>query len=235
MKDENQDLAKYQEQGRLEKITTVYDKILSYSGFSDQFYESLLRLNDSMGRVKSKSDLSRFKITLSPDAENPMPVFKAEFNTYDLIQLDVSPESETHYLKIGDGRGLLVCSELGDVQYFVKELLPNKSASLNWEPIAEIGKPPPEEKPIKEEFLSLTPTSLGKLAPEKYKLKVGDLKDPLFLLRPNNDSRLKEAICDIYGFSFEAEPKEIERAMDLLSQLFDKPYPLSNPRLRKPP
>ena len=146
------------------------------------------------------------------------------------VSRNLSPPQSKAELQIGNGSANLAYSALGDLQYFVRELLPGRGARLIWKPGTEIGQELPKEKPIVEDFYSLIPARLKELPLYTgYRLEAEGQEYHLLKLRNVEDSRLIENVFGIFQFSFSGKSPEVERALDLIGQLFEK-NPFWNPK-----
>jgi len=230
--DQEEHLVMYREQRPLD---TIGDNLLLEVGFSSVLPACLKRLNDAITAFRSNTSIEKVSIQLSPDARFPRPIVETTYESGYGIRLDIYPKKEIPEraeLQIGDGSKLLSYSSLGDLQALVTELLPDRKMFMYWEPRARIGESLPQDNTTSVDFLTLTPGRLEQLPTRRYSLSIQDITEPLFILRPYSDPRLKEKILGIYQFYFVNAPQEMERAMDLVSRLLASD-PFSEPKLLK--
>ena len=176
-----------------------------------------------------RSQITGYDIILTPDYKNPRlqvgTRYESGLNVYLTVSRHENPVDSEASVEIGNGFSMLALASLGDVQYVTKELVQERKAILFWTPPVAIGQELPKEEPITEDFHTLTPERLRELPIHAYNLRVDGLPKPLFILGNTYDPRIIENYFTIFKFTFTAKSPIVEKALDLIGQLFEKnPY-----------
>ena len=215
-------------------IKSAASGILSDVGFTSELGVQMKRLNDTMAQYR-KGSVERVRITLTPDVKNPMPVVETSFKRGYQTQLDVYPERGRARVQIGNGSQLLVYARLVDTQCVVRELLPDKNVRLmasgrgyvrrvisDGKIKSAIYGNEPSDIEVDENLLQLTTSKLDELPVSEYSIIADGLDEPLFVANIYFDSRLTECVFDIRSFAYSGAPKDVESAIRLVAELFDK-------------